>query len=161
MLLTTHYFLSPQFSTEDQMKKTASADFLIHVLTNDPERSEYFRQSLPKGIRTNFFFITDILKTSIFDMNADNNGAYLKSRNTNKFCYCDNDRSSIIREDISRKIVPKLWQKINTKTYPYIPPNTPHVFQVEMTWNSHFHVISACNICCLFLGKAFLFEKLW
>ena len=111
MLLTTHYFLSPQFSTEDQMKKTASADFLIHVLTNDPERSEYFRQSLPKGIRTNFFFITDILKTSIFDMNADNNGACLKSRNTNKFCYCDNDRSSIIREDISRKIVPKLLQK--------------------------------------------------
>ena len=30
------------FSTEDQMKKIASEDFLIHVLTNDPERSEYF-----------------------------------------------------------------------------------------------------------------------
>ena len=28
--------LSPQFSTADQMKKIASADFLIHVLTNDP-----------------------------------------------------------------------------------------------------------------------------
>ena len=45
--------LSPQFSREDQMKKIASADFLIHVLTNDPERSEYFRQSPPKIIRTN------------------------------------------------------------------------------------------------------------
>ena len=101
MLLTSHYFLSPQFSTEDQMKKTASVDFLIHVLTNDPERSEYFRQSLPKGIRTNFFFITDILKTSIFNINADDNGAYLKSRNT-KFYYCDNNRTSIAREDISR-----------------------------------------------------------
>ena len=83
--------LSPQFSTEDQMKKIASADFLIHVLTNDPERSEYFRQSPPKGIRTNFFFITDISKTPISDINADDNGAYLKSRNTNKFYYCEND----------------------------------------------------------------------
>ena len=36
--------LSPQFSREDQMKKIAPADFLIHLLTNDPERSDYFRQ---------------------------------------------------------------------------------------------------------------------
>ena len=42
--------LSPQFFTEDQMKKIASADFLIHLLTNDPERSVYFRLSPPKGI---------------------------------------------------------------------------------------------------------------
>ena len=85
------------------MKKIASADFLIHVLANDPERSEYFRQSPPKGIRTNFFFITDISKTPISDINADDNGAYLKSRNTNKFYYCENDRTSIVREDISDK----------------------------------------------------------
>ena len=77
--------LSPQFSTEDQMKKIVHADFLIHVLTNDPGRSEYFRQSPPRGIRTNFFFITDISKTSISNINADDNCAYLKSRNTNKF----------------------------------------------------------------------------
>ena len=95
--------LSPQFSTEDQMKKIASSDFLIHVLTNDLERYEYFRQSPPKGIRTNFFFITDISKTSISDINADDNGVYLKSRNTNKFYYCDNDRPSIFREDIGSK----------------------------------------------------------
>ena len=37
-----------------------------------------------KGIRTNFF-ITDISKTSISDINAGDNDAYLKSRNTNKF----------------------------------------------------------------------------
>ena len=71
--------MSPQFSTEDQMKKIASADFLIRVLTNDPERSEYFRQSTPKGIPTNFFFITDTSKTSISDINADDNGAHLTS----------------------------------------------------------------------------------
>ena len=96
--------LSPQFFTEDQMKKIASADFLIHVLTKDPKTSEYFRQSPPKGIRTNFFFITDISKTSISDINADDNGAYLQSRNTNKLYYCENDRTSIVHEDISDKL---------------------------------------------------------
>ena len=38
--------LSLQFCTEDQMKEIAPADFLIHELTNDSERCEYFRQSL-------------------------------------------------------------------------------------------------------------------
>ena len=57
--------LSLQFFTEDQMKKIASADFLIHVLTDDPERSEYFRQSPPKGLRTNFFFTTGISDINI------------------------------------------------------------------------------------------------
>ena len=32
------------------------------------------------------------------DINADNNGAYLKSRNTNKVHCCDDDRTSIVRE---------------------------------------------------------------
>ena len=65
------------------------------MLTNDLQRSEYFSQSPPKVILTNFFFITDILKTSVSDINADDNGAYLKSRNTDKFYYCNNDRTSI------------------------------------------------------------------
>ena len=95
--------LSSQFFTEDQMKKIASADFVIHVLTNDPERFEYFRQSPSKGIRTNFFFITDISKISISDINADDNGVYLKSCNTSKFYYCDKNRTSIAREDIGGK----------------------------------------------------------
>ena len=59
------------------------------LYTNDTKKSEYFRQSLLKGIRTNFFFITDISKPSISDINAGDNGAYLKSCNTNKFYYCD------------------------------------------------------------------------
>ena len=94
--------LSPQFSIEDQMKKIASADFLIHVLPNHPARSEFIRLSQPKGIRTNIFF-TDICKTSISDINADDNGVCLKFRNTNKFYYCDNNRTSIVCEDISGK----------------------------------------------------------
>ena len=72
-------------------------------MINDPERSEYFKQFPPNGIRTNFFFIADISKTSISNINAGGNGAYLKSRNINKFYYCDNDRTSIIRESISGK----------------------------------------------------------
>ena len=72
-------------------------------MINDPERSEYFKQFPPNGIRTNFFFIADISKTSISNINAGGNGAYLKSCNTNKFYYCDNDRTSIIREAISGK----------------------------------------------------------
>ena len=103
------------------MKKIASSDFLIHILTNDSERSEYFRQSPPKGIRTNFFFITDILETSISDINADYNGAYLKSRNTNKFYYCDNDRTSIVREDISGKFYYNERLSRNSYKKVYIP----------------------------------------
>ena len=72
-------------------------------MINDPERSEYFKQFPPNGIRTNFFFIADISKTSISNINAGGNGACLKSRNTNKFYYCDNDRTSIIRKAISGK----------------------------------------------------------
>ena len=95
--------LSPQFPSEDKMKTNASANFVIHVLTSDPERSEYYRQSPPKGIRTNFFFITDISKTSISDINTDDNGEYLQSCNNVKFYYYNNSRSNIVREDISSK----------------------------------------------------------
>ena len=93
--------LFPEFSIEDQMEKIASAEFLICVLTNDL-KSPSISGSLQE-IRTNLFFITDIPKTSISNINANDNGAYLKSRNTNKFYYCDKDRTSVVREDISGK----------------------------------------------------------
>ena len=89
------------------MKKIASMDFLIHVLKNDPKRSEYFRQSPPRGIRANFFFITDISKASVSDINADDNGAYLKSRNTNKFYYCENDRILFVKTSVANFIITK------------------------------------------------------
>ena len=93
--------MSPEFSIKDQMEKIASAEFLIRVLTNDP-KSPSISGNLQE-IRTNFFFIIDIPKTSISNINANDNGAYLKSRNTNKFYYCDKDRTSVVREDISGK----------------------------------------------------------
>ena len=91
------------------------------MLTNDPERSEYSRQSPCKRIRTNFFFITDISKTSISDINADDNGAYLKSRNTNKFYYCDNEQTSIVREDTSGKFYYNERLSRNSYKKVYIP----------------------------------------
>ena len=59
----------------------SSAQFLINALTNDPSRSEYYRSSPPKGMRTNYFYITD---SSMADVTADDNGAYLKTRKTTR-----------------------------------------------------------------------------
>ena len=59
----------------------SSAQFLINALTNDPSRSKYNRSSPPKGMRTNYFYITD---SSIADVTADDNGAYLKTRKTTR-----------------------------------------------------------------------------
>ena len=103
------------------MTEIAFADFLIHVLANDPERFEYFRQSPPEGTWTNFFFITDISKASISDINADNNHPYLKSRNANKFYYCDNDGTSIVCEDISGKFYYNERLSRNSYKKVYIP----------------------------------------
>ena len=94
---------------------------MIHVLTNDPERSECFTQSSPKGIRANLFFITDISKKSVSDTNADDNGAYLKSRNTNKFYFNKNDRTNIVREDISGKFYYNERLSRNSYEKVYIP----------------------------------------
>ena len=72
------------------------------MLTNDPGRCEYFRQSSRKGIRANFF-ITNFSETLLSDINGDNNGTYLKSGNTNKLYYFKNDRTNIVHEVISGK----------------------------------------------------------
>ena len=81
-----------EFCNEEQVKKFNSADFIIQVLRNNPEKSEYYRESPPKGIRTNSFFICDISKTNLADVTADDNGAYIKTRNTTKIYFCDNDQ---------------------------------------------------------------------
>ena len=103
------------------MKNIASADFFVYVLANDPKKSKYFRQSPPKGIPTNFFFIIDISRTSISDINTDENSAYLKSHNTNKFYFYDNDRTSIVRVDISSKFYYNKRLSQNSYKKVYIP----------------------------------------
>ena len=69
------------------MEKFSTAEFLVNVLSNNPENSEYFRRPPPKVIRTNFFYITD---ATTADINADNNGAYNKTRHTTKLYYREN-----------------------------------------------------------------------
>ena len=54
-------------------------------------------------------------------INADYNGAYLKSRNIDKFYYCDNDRTSIVREDISGKFYFNERLSRNSYKKVYIP----------------------------------------
>ena len=62
-----------EICSDKQIEKFSTAEFLINVLSNDLENSEYFRRPPPKGIRTNFFYITD---PTTADINADDNGAY-------------------------------------------------------------------------------------
>ena len=75
---------NPEICSDEQMEKFSTAEFLVNVLSNDPENSEYFRWPPPKGIRTNFFYTTD---TTTADINAGDNGAYNKTRHTTKLYY--------------------------------------------------------------------------
>ena len=68
---------------EDHIKAFSQADFLIRTLKS-PEKSDYFKKTPPKGIRTNLFYVTDRSQTSMADILADDNGAYLKSRSNKK-----------------------------------------------------------------------------
>ena len=77
------------------------------------------------------FFITDISKTLISDTKVDENGAYMKSRHTIKFCYCDKDRNNIAREDISDKfyynerLSPNSYKKVYIPSDINLAPNFP------------------------------------
>lgn len=63
----------------DKTAEFSTAQFLINALINDPLNSEYFCSTPPKGIRTNYFFINN---SSISDVRADDNGAYIKTSTT-------------------------------------------------------------------------------
>ena len=68
-------------SSDEQMKTFISAEFLIPLLTENPEKSEYYHKVMSKGVRTNFFYVTDSTNA---DINADDNRAFTKTRNTTK-----------------------------------------------------------------------------
>ena len=72
---------SVNVSSDEQMKTFTSGELLISLLVENPEKSEFYRKVTPKGIRTNFFYVTDSANA---DINADDNGAYTKTRNTKK-----------------------------------------------------------------------------
>ena len=54
---------------------------MIPLLEENPEKSEYYRKVTPKGVQKNFFYVTHSANT---DINADDNEAYIKPRNTTK-----------------------------------------------------------------------------
>ena len=74
--------------SEDHIKIYTSAQFLIDVLKNNPANSLFHTKVLTKGIRSNYFYITETTKCPMSHITADNNGAYVKTRNTNKL-YCE------------------------------------------------------------------------
>ena len=57
---------------------------MIDALCINPHNAEYYREQAAKGIRTNYFYIIDLEKTKLSDVCADDNGAYIKCRNTSK-----------------------------------------------------------------------------
>ena len=89
---------SSDFCCEEQLKKFNTAEFLTDVLTNSPEKPEYYRELPPKGTRTNLFYISDLTKTSLRNISADDKGANLKSRITNKSYFYGNDQVIKVHE---------------------------------------------------------------
>ena len=97
---------SVNVSSDEQMKTFTSAEFLIPLLAENREKSNYYHKVTPKGVRANFFYVTDPTNA---DINADDNGAYTKTRNTTKlytiatgqiFINHRNARNSYTRADV-------------------------------------------------------------
>ena len=79
--------LSKIWKSEGHINMHTSAKFLIDVLKNNPTSSPFYTKVLPKGIRSNYFYITDTTKCPMSHITSDNNGAYVKMRSTNKLYY--------------------------------------------------------------------------
>ena len=79
---------SENWKSEYHIKIYTSAKFLIDAFKNNPANSPFYTEVLPKGIRSNYFYITDTTKCHMYHITVDNNGAYVKTQNTNKL-YCE------------------------------------------------------------------------
>ena len=90
---------SSNWKSKDPINFFSTAHFLVHALMKDPFRSEFYLEDAPKGIRSNFFYITDVTKCPMSTITADDNGAYIKTRNTTKqYCYVG-DGTKGVREE--------------------------------------------------------------
>ena len=76
------------WESKDCINIYTSAKFLIDVLKNNPANSPFCTEVLLKGIRSNYFYITGTTKCPMPRITADDNEAYVKTRNTNKL-YCE------------------------------------------------------------------------
>ena len=71
-------------------------------------------------------------KTSISDINADDNGVYLISRNSKKFYFCDNDRTNIVREYISGKSYYN--QRLSRNSYKNVYITSDKIIKLSRTY---------------------------
>ena len=80
-------------STHQQFQKFnidsyATSEFLIDVLVNKAEQSEFFRDKPPKAIRSNYFYIVSLAENQMSSITSDDNGAYTDTINNNKYYSC-------------------------------------------------------------------------
>ena len=110
---------SSNWKSEDHINFFSTAHFLVHALMKDPFRSEFYLEDAPKGIRSNFFYITDVTKCPMSTITADDNGAYIKTRNTTKL-YCQvGDETKGVREE-SGKFYYNVKQSYNSYERKYV-----------------------------------------
>ena len=101
----------------EQLNNFTDAKFLIDVFSNNPEKSEYFMKSPPTGIRSTYFYITDISKTSIASVKADDNGAYRNTRSTKKMYVIKDGKTHTTWEEEGRYYFNKVTYNSFSKVF--------------------------------------------
>ena len=79
-----------------------------------------------------FLYYVYFPKTSISDINADDNGVYLISRNTKKFYFCDNDQTNIVCEYISGKSYYN--QRLSRNSYKNVYITSDKIIKLSRTY---------------------------
>ena len=102
----------------EEFKKYSSAEFLINVLLNEPQKSEYFREKIVKGLRNNYFYGVDITQNSLQDINADDSGAYKQIRNTSTMFHYKGDKVHTVYRNgeelyYNRKVSYNRYEKVH------------------------------------------------
>ena len=102
----------------EEFKKYTSAEFLINVLLNEPQKSEYFREKTVKGLRNSYFYVADITQNSLQDINADDNGAYEQIRNTSTMFHYKGDKVHTVYRNgeelyYNRKVSYNRYEKVH------------------------------------------------
>ena len=123
---------SSNWKSEDHINFFSTAHSLVHALMKDPFRSEFYLEDAPKGIRSNeFFYITDVTKCPMSTITADDNGAYIKTRNTTKLNCQVGDETKGVREE-SGKFYYNVKQSYNSYERKYVSSN--HVILLKRSY---------------------------
>ena len=62
------------WKSEDHINFFPTGHFLVHALTEDPFRFEFYSEDSPKGIRSKLCYITDVTKYPMSTITADDMG---------------------------------------------------------------------------------------